>query len=60
MYTSVLSHYVLLPIPSSGEQLEAGIQNIIILEADEALVVTAIEEFNDVQDGRCGLCKGVV
>ena len=41
---------------SPGEQLEAGIQNVIILEADEALVVTAVEEFDDVlSDGGCGL-----
>ena len=37
-----------------GEQLEAGIQNVIILEADEALVVTAVDEFDDVlPDGGC-------
>lgn len=36
-----------------GEQLEAGIQNVIILEADEALVVTAVDEFDDVlPDGK--------
>ena len=32
----------------SGESLERGIQNAIILEADEALVLRAQEEFDDI------------
>ncbi len=40
-----------LPRPlflSSGERLEAGIRNVIILQADEAVVLTAQDEFDDI------------
>ena len=37
-----------------GEFLEKGIENAIVLEADEALVLHAVEEFDDVMpDGVC-------
>ena len=38
-----------------GERFERGIQDAVILESDEALVVVAQEEFDDVtvaQDGK--------
>ena len=36
-----------------GEKFERGIQDAIILESDEALLVTAQEEFDDVtEDGK--------
>ena len=40
-----------LPTPrhfSIGERLEKGIKNAILLQADEAVVVTAQEEFNEI------------
>ena len=47
---SVLYYYF---ISFSGEELEKGIQNAIILEADEALLLTAQEEFDDIlPDGK--------
>ena len=42
-----------LPSSSAGERLEKGIQDSIVLEADECLVVTAQEEFVEtLPDGR--------
>ena len=39
----------------TGEQLEYGIKNVLLLQADEAVVVTAQEEFDDVlPDGNRG------
>ena len=36
-----------------GEKFERGIQDAVILESDEALLVTAQEEFDDVtEDGK--------
>ena len=32
----------------SGEQLESGIKNVLLLQSDEAIVATAQEEFDDV------------
>ena len=34
-------------IPLTGERLEAGIKNSLILQSDEAVVITAHEEFED-------------
>ena len=31
----------------TGEHLESGIKNVLLLQADEAVVVTAQEEFDD-------------
>lgn len=31
-----------------GEHLESGIKNVLLLQSDEAIVVTAQEEFDDV------------
>ena len=43
----------LLCVYFTVEELERGIQDAIILEADEALLVTAQEEFDDIaQDGK--------
>ena len=37
----------------SGEHLEAGIKNVLLLQSDEAIVVTAQEEFEDtLPDGK--------
>ena len=35
-----------------GESMEAGIQPSYILGADEAIVLAAVEEFDDVVDGK--------
>ena len=48
LYFISFSHHIIL-----GEELEKGIQNAIILEADEALLLTAQEEFDDIlPDGK--------
>ena len=48
LYFLSFSHHITL-----GEELEKGIQNAIILEADEALLLTAQEEFDDIlPDGK--------
>ncbi len=40
----------------TGESFEHGIKNSIVLQSDEAVVITAEKEFDDVlSDGRC-LC----
>ena len=40
-------------LPFVGEKFERGIQDAVILESDEALLVTAQEEFDDVtEDGK--------
>ena len=48
MYTVHVIGKVLYLFFFSGESLERGIQNAIILEADEALVLRAQEEFDDI------------
>ena len=41
-----------MPRPLVGESMELGIQPSYILGADEAIVLTAVEEFDDVVDGK--------
>ena len=36
-----------LYIDHVGERLESGIKNVLLLQSDEAIVVTAQEEFDD-------------
>ena len=44
---------LLLSIYYTGEDLESGIRNALLLQSDEAVVVTAQEEFEDVlPDGK--------
>ena len=56
MHVSVYSVYVstcVLIHVFVGEKFERGIQDAIILESDEALLVTAQEEFDDItEDGK--------
>ena len=46
--TRVITITILPLISFPGETLERGIQNAIILESDEALVLHAQEEFDDI------------
>ncbi len=36
----------------AGERLEAGIQQVFLLERDEALVIQAIDDFTDTSLGK--------
>ena len=49
----VYYHSLCLLLLLLGEKFERGIQDAVILESDEALLVTAQEEFDDVtEDGK--------